>query len=315
MDTMAPASHSDSRNREASQVADAELESWLAEIAAAPRAAPSVTNLRAKRTRPLGPEIAMVDDHFVSSGDAHPVSVRSYRHDGVLGVPTCVYVHGGGFVFGDLDSHDRACRRLAVLGGINVIAVDYRRAPENPAPAAIDDVRTVLTATRTAIGAHAPLGLAGDSAGALIALLATDAPRAEVDRVLLVNPNADLTLSMPSVKTKGTGWGLDAQDLEWFVSQWAPTPELRESRALNPLLQLPPATPMTTVITSEHDPLRDEGLALAEHLRDAGRLTKHRHLDGMVHGVINLDAVSPSARAWGDQFLTEFARELIDARR
>lgn len=130
----------------------------------------------------------------------------------------------------------------------------------------------------------------------------------------MINPNVDLTLSRPSVQSRGTGWGLNARDLEWFVSQWAPTIALRAGKALNPLRHRPAAAPMTTVVTSEHDPLRDEGLALVQHLRGAGRLTAHHHLDGMVHGVINLDAISPTARLWGDHFLKEFAEELIKSR-
>ncbi|MFD6897536.1 alpha/beta hydrolase fold domain-containing protein [Rhodococcus sp. NPDC060086] len=191
-----------------------------------------------------------------------------------------------------------ACRRLATLSGIDVIAVDYRRAPEHPAPAAIEDVRAVLAWLNNRPESIQPIGLAGDSAGALIAYLATYGSEVEIDQLLLINPNVDLTLSSPSVEAKGTGWGLNARDLEWFVSQWAPTAAMCEGQALSPLQNPPSAAPMTTVITSEHDPLRDEGLALARHLRGAERLTAHHHLDGMVHGVINLDTISPQHGGW-----------------
>lgn len=298
----------------APKVADPELETWLAGIAGLEYSAPSIVQLREKRNRPSGPEISVVYDQVLSAGDGAPVPVRAYRHGTGQTRATCVYVHGGAFVFGDLDSHDRACRRLAALGGVDVVSVDYRRAPEHPAPAAIEDVRTVLAAVRQSTDGDRPLGLAGDSAGALLAFLAADATDVTVDRLLMINPNVDLTLSMPSVQSRGTGWGLDARDLEWFVSQWAPTFALRTGRALNPLQHTPAAAPMTTIITSEHDPLRDEGLALVQHLRGAGRLTAHRHLDGMVHGVINLDSISPTARRWGDHFLTEFAEELMKSR-
>ncbi|QEV99577.1 alpha/beta hydrolase [Microbacterium caowuchunii] len=296
------------------RIADPELADWLASIQSQEYAAPSISRAREKRSRPAGPEISVVRDEVLAAENAVPVPVRVYRHDAEKTRTTCVYVHGGAFVFGDLDSHDRACRRLAALGRIDVVAVDYRRAPEHPFPAAIDDVRTVLAAVRHSIGSDQPLGLAGDSAGALIAFSAAEAPDIAVDRLLMVNPNVDLTLSMPSVESWGTGWGLDARDLEWFVSKWAPTSAIRGSSTLDPLRRAPLATPMTTIITSEYDPLRDEGLALAEHLQRAGRLTRHHHLDGMVHGVINLDTVSPTARRWGDCFLTEFAEELINSR-
>lgn len=98
------------------------------------------------------------------------------------------------------------------------------------------------------------------------------------------------------------------------MSQRAPTAAMREGQALSPLQRPPALAPMTTIITSEHDPLHDEGLALVQRLRGAGRLTAHHHLDGMVHGVINLDVISPIARRWGDHFLTEFAEELVASR-
>lgn len=296
------------------KIADLELEAWLTDIAGHESSAPSIAQLREKRSRPSGPDIPLVRDLVVSAEDGIRVPVRAYRHDTVQTRATCVYVHGGAFVFGDLDSHDRACRRLAALGGIDVIAVDYRRAPEHPAPAAIEDVRTVLEwLNRRAVGDR-PIGLAGDSAGALIAFLAADATDITVDRLLMINPNVDLTLSSHSVQTKGSGWGLNARDLEWFVSQWAPSTAMRERQALSPLQRPPALAPMTTIVTSEHDPLRDEGLALVQHLRGSGRLTAHHHLDGMVHGVINLDVISPTARRRGDHFLTEFAEELVASR-
>lgn len=296
------------------RIADPELGAWLTAIAQQEYSAPSIPQLRAKRARPSRPDIPTVRDLVLAADDGARIPVRTYRHDATNTRATCVYVHGGAFVFGDLDSHDRACRRLAALGGIDVIALDYRLAPEHPAPAAMEDVCTVLEWLDTSTESKRPIGLAGDSAGALIAHLAANATDISVDRLLMINPNVDLTLSMPSVQTKGSGWGLNARDLEWFVSQWAPTAAMREGQALSPLQHPPSASPMTTIITSEHDPLRDEGLALVQHLRAAGRLAAHHHLDGMVHGVINLDTISPTARQAGDRFLTEFAAGLVTTR-
>lgn len=297
-----------------SKIADPELAAWLASLAEQEPSPSSIAQLRSRRRRPAGPNVSSVRNQAFIADDGRCIPVRMYQHDALKARATCVYVHGGAFVFGDLDSHDRACRRLAALGGIDVIAVDYRRAPEHPAPAAIDDVRAVLARLSESLERNQPIGLAGDSAGALIAYLAAHGSDVEIDQLLLVNPNVDLTLSSPSVEAKGTGWGLIARDLEWFVSLWAPTIAMREGPALSPLQIPPSAAPMTTIVTSEHDPLRDEGLALAHHLREAGRLTAHRHLDGMVHGVINLDTISPTARRLGDQFLTEFAEELTAPR-
>lgn len=217
-------------------------------------------------------------------------------------------------MFGDLDSHDRACRRLATLGGIDVVAVDYRRAPEHPAPAAIEDVVSVLEFLGSTLGSDLPIGLAGDSAGALIALLAVEATDATIDRLLLINPNVDLTLSMPSISAFGDGWGLSALDLECFIAQWVPDEDERRSSTFNPLQRTLGEVPMTTIVTSECDPLVDEGVALAARLKDAERLARHHHLTGMVHGVINLDELSPQAQLSGNEFLREFAKDLIASR-
>lgn len=288
-------------------IADPELEAWLRGLPNGDRSTPSISALRQPRARPAGPAVAVVTDNVTSPGG---VRFRAYRHGASWERTTCVYVHGGGFVFGDLESHDRACRRLATIGEVDVVAADYRRAPEWPAPAAIEDVVDVLRHARERVGDTVALGLAGDSAGSLIAYLAAELAQVRLQGLLLVNPNVDLTLAMPSVAEKGEGWGLSAGDLRWFVDQWAPTETQLCGPTLNPLQRPVSELPMTTVVTSEHDPLKDEGIALADHLRRAGRLHHHEHLDGMVHGVINLDTVSPSARRMGDTVLRDFAAML-----
>jgi acetyl esterase len=293
-------------------IADAELAAWVESVRDSAPDLPTVAELRRDRLRSAGPHMALVRDEHLPG--ERGIGVRSYRHDPQRHRPTCVYVHGGGFVFGGLASHDRACRRLASLGGIDVVAVDYRLAPEHPSPAAVDDVREVITAMRRRLDDVLPLGVAGDSAGALIAFLAVESVEIPVERMLLVNPNVDLALSMPSVAEKGRGWGLEARQLEWFIRQWAPTERLRRGTALNPLRRSVGNVPPTTVVTSEHDPLRDEGIALAEHLDRAGRLAHHEHLEGMVHGAVNLDTVSPTARRMSDGFLRNFAASLHEAR-
>lgn len=178
----------------------------------------------------------------------------------------------------------------------------------------MEDVCTTLATIRHGLDDDRPLGLAGDSAGALIGLLAAESSDVDVDRLLLINPNADLTLSMPSIQSLGEGWGLSSRDLEWFVAQWAPTVRQRRSSALNPLTRPLRALPMTTVVTCQFDPLRDEGLALVERVRNADRLARHHHVEGMIHGIINLDAVSSTARRVGDGILSEFADDLRASR-
>lgn len=229
--------------------------------------------------------------------------------------PLVVYLHGGGFVLGDLDSHDSTCRRLAEIADVAVLAVDYRLAPESPGPAAMHDAVAAVEWTRRhpeLVGADGPaVALAGDSAGAAIALLAAVELR---DRsmptaaLLLAYPNADLMLTSPSITAKGKGWGLDADDLAWFVEQWAPDPARRTDPALSPihadLTDLPP----TIIATAEHDPLRDEGTALAGRLSASGVEVDHQDFRGLVHGFLGMWAVSHSADAAGRELFTRFGR-------
>jgi acetyl esterase len=175
-----------------------------------------------------------------------------------------LYAHGSGFVFVDLDSPDRVCRRLALTANAAVLSVDYRLAPEHPAPAAVDDLFNVARWSARLPDQVGPVmpnpALAGDSAGGAIAVLAAARlARASISSsaVLLICPNTDLTLSQPSVSSKASGWGLEAQALGWFVQQWAPdlspdtlprhSPRTRICAACQRLWLPPPSTiPCTT---------------------------------------------------------------------
>ena len=294
------------------EIADDGLARWVSDIRSQPAEAPplDVTKLRAARARPPGPSLAQVVD--LSTPVDSPVPMRFYRPNGQP-LPLIVYVHGGAFIFGDLDSHDRTCRRLAVEANAAVLAVHYRRAPEHPAPAAIDDVVAALT---WAIKPPAVLGsingspsLAGDSAGGLIALLAAQRLVAEgvgLRGLLLVCPNADLTLSQPSVRQKGSGWGLDAEALAWSLRQWVPDVDAEQLQTLSPLHVSFGGLPTTVIATAEHDPLRDEGAALARKLTAAGTRVHHVRHAGLVHGFLSLDTESPAALEAGNNLLRRF---------
>src|SRR5262249_54442500 len=190
-----------------------------------------------------------------------------------------VCVEGGMWTMGDVNSHDRACRRLSASAQAAVLAVDFRRAPEHPWPAAVNDVthavRWAFDHQAELTGADRPLVIAGDSSGGNLAALAClrlrddggPVPRAQI----LAFPNTDLTLSQPSVTGKATGWGLSADDVAWGAGLWVPDPALRADPRVSPLHAtgfsgLPPAI----VVTAEHDPLRDEGDLYAARLAAAG---------------------------------------------
>jgi acetyl esterase len=220
--------------------------------------------------------------------------------------PLVVFVHGGAFVIGDLDTHDRTCRRIADACDVEVMAVDYRRAPEHRYPAAIDDVTAVLRWGE-------PTAVAGDSAGGYLATMACMRLRDAGDRMpaaqILICPNTDLTLSQPSIVEKGSGYGLDTQFLEWAISLWVPDPADRPLGS--PLLADLHGLPDALIVTAEHDALRDEGDAYAERLARAGARVVHRQEPGLVHGFIqNMDLTSAEAAAAHDR-LFEDIRNLI----
>jgi acetyl esterase len=287
-------------------IADDELAAFLRAARAQPAVGePDVaTSRQAARARAAartpGPEVPTLDTTMAG------VPVRVYPPGAV---PAVVYLHGGGFVLGDLDTHDARARRLAVATAASVVAVDYRRAPEHPWPAAVDDAAGVV---RRVAGDGTPVALAGDSAGGLIAILAALRLRDEVPLLaqLLLCPNADPALRCPSVEEKGHGWLLDADTLRRWVGMWLPDPDTRDSPLANPLVTDLRGLPPAVVVTAEHDPLRDEGEAYAVRLRAAGVPVTHRREPGLVHDFPTLRDVSPAAAAAEDRFLRDAAQLL-----
>ena len=255
---------------------------------------------RRAASRPAGPPLAHVADVEGPGG----LALRHY-HPSDAAQPLLVYVHGGAWVIGDLDTHDRTCRRIAASCDVEVLAIDYRLAPEHRYPAALDDVTAVVEWARPAL-------VAGDSAGACLATLACLRLR-EADRPLpraqiLLCPNTDLTLSQPSIAEKGTGYALDADFLTWAVSQWTPDPADRI--AASPLLVRDlRGLPETVLVTAEHDALRDEGDAYAQRLSEAGVRVRHRQEPGLPHGFIqNMDLTAPSALAAHERIFADIRR-------
>jgi acetyl esterase len=201
----------------------------------------------------------------------------------------------------DLETHDRTCRRLAAATAARVVAVDFRRAPEHRWPAAIDDAMAAIAWLETELGAAAPV-LAGDSSGGHLALLGALRLRdlgERCDGPLLACPNADLRLRGGSVAELGHGWGLDVDSLRWAVEQWLPDGVSTDDPEVSPALAELKGIPPVAIVTADHDPLRDEGAALAEALKRASVPVSYRCERGMVHGFVqNLDLVSPAcARA------------------
>lgn len=218
---------------------------------------------------------------YVIDVDADGVPCRLYRPR--VGAPVALYVHGGGWVLHDLETHDVFCRYLAHTTGWALLAVDYRRAPEHPFPAPVDDVRTAAAWLRSHSREHRVdatfLPGIGDSSGAnLIAGLCVRDPAALDFQVLMYPP-----VDRRAVLDEGSTAALDGPGMEWFWSVYAPGelgdhPEVSVAGAAN-LAEHPPAF----VLTCEHDVLRDQAETYVEQLADAGvEVTGHRAL-GMIH--------------------------------
>jgi acetyl esterase/lipase len=304
-------------------VADHELAAFLKDFYARqvpPAAQAGAVALRAAAaeraaTRPAGPPVSVSDLSVPGGGPA-----RLYRPAGG-GAAVVLFLHGGGFVIGDLDTHDRACRRLADRSGVSVLALHYRRAPEHPWPAAVDDAVAALRwiASRPAVlglPAGAAVAVAGDSAGGTLAALAClrlrgEAPEAAPAVQLLAYANTDLAGSGGSMQSQGHGFGLEAADVEWFSAQWVPDPARRTDPRVSPLREPDLAgLPAAIVITCEHDPLRDQGEAYAERLRAAGVPVRARREAGLVHNFLLWDTISPACAAAGDRVADDLAAAL-----
>lgn len=225
-----------------------------------------------------GPELDSVVDDTIAG-----VPVRRYANADAEGV--FIYIHGGGYTIGDLNSHDEVCRQLAAQSGATVISVDYALAPERPFPAGVNDCWNVVQAVHEErSGSTSRIVVGGDSAGgnlsAVVALLARDAG-IELAAQLLVYPAVDVEDDSPSMTDNAEGYVLTRQTMEWFNEQYAPDPaDWRASPINNPDLSgVAPAL----VITAQYDPLRDQGVRYVDALRSAGVDVTHTNYDAMVH--------------------------------
>jgi acetyl esterase len=258
--------------------------------------------------------LAKTEDRTVP-GAAGDIPVRVYTPEGDAPFPVLVYFHGGGWVIGDIETHDDVCRALASRAGCVVVSVDYRLAPEHKYPAPLDDcfAATAYVAHHAAeFGADAAcLAVGGDSAGgnlaAVVALMARDRGGPAIVHQALIYPVTDFDFGTPSYSDNATGYLLTTATMRWFWDHYLPNaadgahPHASPLRAES-LAGLPPAL----VITAEYDPLRDEGEAYAARLSEAGVPVTMSRYDGMVHSFVSLAALLPA----GDRAITEVATAL-----
>jgi acetyl esterase len=240
------------------------------------------------------------------AGPGGDMALRVYTPLGAGEVEsTIVYFHGGGWVMGDLESHDAVCRALSNAAASVVVSVDYRLAPEHRFPAAIDDAYAAtcwVAENAVALGAGDPnrLVVAGDSAGgnlaAAVALESRDLAGPQLSFQALVYPVLDARFDTPSYVDNATGYMLTRADMEWFWDHYCDAAARLQPYAsplqANSLERLPPAL----VLTAEFDPLRDEGEAYAARLIEAGvSATVHRY-PGMLHGFLGMLGIFTQSR-------------------
>lgn len=267
--------------------------------------------IRGRLKLPETPEqVGSVTDTAVP-GDEGSIPVRIYRPDSEA-AGLIVFAHGGGFVFCDLDSHDTLCRSMTNGVGAVVVSVDYRLAPEDPWPAAADDVYAVTgwaAANAAELGAPADrLIVAGDSAGgnlsAVTALMARDRGGPAITGQVLIYPVIGADFETDSYRTYATGYYSTRETMEWYWDQYVPDTADRTHPYANPLnadlRHLPPAI----VITAGFDPSRSEGEQFAKALAAAGVPTVHRFYEGSIHGFMTMPGIDLGARArarlWAD---------------
>ncbi|MGH7391647.1 MAG: alpha/beta hydrolase [Candidatus Rokuibacteriota bacterium] len=246
---------------------------------------------------PTPPEIGLVRE-VTADGPLGPIPLRVYRPAGIpasTALPALVFLHGGGWVIGDMETHDVLCRQLTAEAGVSVVSVDYRLAPEHRFPAAVDDA---WAATRWVVARAAALGVdatrvavGGDSAGGtlatVVALLARDQGVPPISLQVLIYPVTDLAAESPSYGDFADGYLLTREGMRWFkahylsgdgeAADWRASPLRARS-----LAGVPPAL----IVTAGFDPLRDEGEAYAARLRDAGVRADYVCYGGMIHGFV-----------------------------
>lgn len=271
-----------------------------------------------------GGEVASVQDITID-GPGGALVLRVYRGKGVdprAMVPCLLYLHGGGWVIGNLESHDRLCRRLANVANLCVVAVDYRLAPEHPFPAALDDGAAALNwvfehAAELGVDANA-LGVGGDSAGgnlaASLALLARDGLLPALAYQVLIYPALDLTAASASYQSEMADLPLSAQTMHYFIGHYLPNAKDRLDWRASPLLahNLAGVAP-ALVMTVAHDPLCDEGRAYAQRLDAAGVRVTALHFNDHMHGLLGQGRMVPAADVIGDFVFRTVGYELYRA--
>ncbi|UED72379.1 alpha/beta hydrolase [Brevibacillus sp. DP1.3A] len=259
--------------------------------------------------------LAKVEDKLIPAGADAETNIRMYTPEGQGPFPLFVYYHGGGWVIGDLETVDASCRMLAHLSGRIVVSVDYRLAPEHKFPVPVADsyaaLKWVSENASSINGSASDLVVGGDSAGgnlsAVLSLLAKDQNGPAIKAQVLIYPVTDMRFDSPSYMEFQEGFGLNRDLMLWFSNHYINHEYDKGNPYVAPLSardlsNLPPAI----VITAECDVLRDEGMAYAERLKNAGVKVEAVCEKGLVHGYFTNMAVFPEQIKATVSRITEF---------
>ncbi len=247
--------------------------------------------------------LARVQDLLLPGGDGALRAARLYApsHERL---PVLLYLHGGGFVIGGLETHDSLCRQLALRSGAAVVALDYRLAPEHPFPAAVDDAWAAMRWLSRSAGTlgldGGELAVGGDSAGGTLAAVCALQARDEglpLAMQLLITPGTAAHADTPSQKLFANGFLLDAASIDWFFDHTIPYHHRRDWRFAPLLADDVDGVAPACVILAECDPLVDEGLAYADRLRAAGVAVDLELYRGVTHDFIKMGRVLKEAAA------------------
>jgi acetyl esterase len=240
-------------------------------------------------------------------GPAGEIKLRVYTPvaGGSTAIPALVYFHGGGFVIGDLDTHDALCRTLANETAARVVAVDYRLAPENKFPAAADDCFAAVkwveqNAAKLGVDPNR-IAVAGDSAGgnlsAVVSMMAKQKGGPRIVFQLLIYPTTQARAKTESMKAFAEGYFLEKPTMDWFFDQYLPAEVDLNDWRVSPLAAPDlSGLPRAYIVTAGFDPLKDEGKAFADKLNHAGVAAVYVDYPTMVHGFFNMSGVVPTAR-------------------
>ncbi|MCF4994540.1 alpha/beta hydrolase fold domain-containing protein [Pseudomonas syringae] len=253
-----------------------------------------------------GEDIARVDDLQLPVRDGSRLNARIYSNHPLVpgaGRPALLYFHGGGYVVGSLDSHDSLCRALAVMADCVVLSVAYRLAPAFRFPTAADDARDAwdwLVASAADLGIDASrLAIAGDSVGGSLAtVLAAELADAPVRPRLqvLIYPVTDASRATPSIERFGEGYLLEKESLNWFYAHYQREASDRLDPRFSPLLaSINQGMAPALLVLAQCDPLHDEGVAYARHLREAGVEVELKVYEGMTHDFMRMGAIIDEA--------------------